>query len=271
MIGGVELRKSRNLGQIVGDSFTIYGATWRILAAVVIPIVVTALAFELILYAVNDDISKAAYNSQELQDRIDAQGDNYQPDVSPISVLAIVLIIPIGAAVYVLSSAGGVAYLSRTDLGESLTSAEALDDAQSRFGALIGSTVRALAICIGLACTIVGIPFAVIRGIRWLFISQVIMIEGLSGPGVLARSADLVRNQWWVTLGRMIVTGLVIQIPVAIVTSIVAAAAPGVISILVGVCAAFITTPYAIIATTLIFFDYQVRKAPKPNDSFSLA
>ena len=106
MIGGVELRKSRNLGQIVGDSFTIYGATWRILAAVVIPIVVTALAFELILYAVNDDISKAAYNSQELQDRIDAQGDNYQPDVSPISVLAIVLIIPIGAAVYVLSSAG---------------------------------------------------------------------------------------------------------------------------------------------------------------------
>jgi selenocysteine lyase/cysteine desulfurase len=38
-----------------------------------------------------------------------------------------------------------------------------------------------------------------------VFLSQVIMIEGLSGEAVLARSAELVAGRWWNTLGRLLV------------------------------------------------------------------
>ena len=40
MIGGVELRKQRNLGDIVSDAFTILFAAFKPLAMIAIPIVV---------------------------------------------------------------------------------------------------------------------------------------------------------------------------------------------------------------------------------------
>jgi hypothetical protein len=122
-----------------------------------------------------------------------------------------------------------------------------------------------------LTITLIGIPFAIYRAVRWYFISQVIMVEGLSGEAVLARSAALVEGKWWNTVGRLIVMALVIQIPVGLLSSALSAAFPGVAGILISSATAFVTTPFGIIASTLMFFDLYVRKAPQPNADFSPA
>ena len=110
------------------------------------------------------------------------------------------------------------------------------------------------------------VPFAIYRVVRWYFISQVIMVEGLSGQAVLVRSAELVAGRWWNTLGRIIVTFLVIQIPTGLLSSALTAAFPGVAGILLSSAIAFVTTPFGIIASTLMFFDLFVRKAPVRDD-----
>ncbi len=273
MIGGVELRKQRNLGDIVSDAFTILFAAWKPLAMIVVPVVVFTVATQLILFAVGDDISDAVFNQQEFQtkvedyiDRIDADSDaTWDWDISPISVVVLLASIPVGFLLTILTSAALVSFLDRTDRGEAVASAEALDAAQDRLGPLFGATFRAAAICFLLAITIIGIPFAIYRAVRWYFLSQVIMVEGLKGQEVLARSASLVQGKWWNTVGRLIVTALVIQIPTGLLTSALTAAFPGVAGILLSSAVAFVTTPFGIIASTLMFFDLYVRKAPQPS------
>ena len=269
MIGGVELRKQRNLGDIVSDAFTILFASFKPLAMIVITIVVFYLAFQLALFAIDDDISKAAFDSEAFQERID--DPDYEFDVNPLSIIVILAAIPIGFILTVLTSGALVAFLNRTDSGETIDSGAALDDAQDKLGPLIGATFRVLGICILLSITIIGIPFAIYRAIRWYFISQVVMVEGIRGPAVLARSAELVDGKWWNTLGRLIVTGLVIQIPTGLLSSALTAAFPGVGGILLSSLILFVTTPFGIIAATLMYFDMFVRKAPQPNADLSPA
>ena len=279
MIGGVELRKQRNLGDIVSDAFTILFAAWKPLAMIVIPVVAFTVATQLILYAVGDDISDAIFAQEEFQekvedyvDRLDADADAaWDWDISPISVIVLAASVLIGFILTVLTSAALVSYLDRSDRGEQVTSADALDDAQDRLGPLIGATLRAALICFLLAITVIGIPFAIYRAVRWIFISQVVMVEGIRGHAVLARSAELIQGKWWNTVGRLIVTALVIQIPTGILSSALTAAFPGVVGILLTSAIGFVTTPFGIIASSLMFFDLFVRKAPQPNADVSPA
>jgi hypothetical protein len=264
MIGGVELRKQRNLGDIVSDAFTILFAAWKPLAMIAIPIVVFTIAAQLILYVIDDDIALAFFDNTELQERVDDPG--YEFNISPFSILLGLVAIPVGFILTVLTSGGLVAFLNRTDAGETVASADALDDAQGRLGPLTGASLRVFFICLLLSVTIIGIPFAIYRIVRWYFISQVIMVEGVTGEAVLARSAELVEGKWWNTLGRLIVMGLVIQIPVGLLSSALSAAFPGVGGILLSSATAFVTTPFGIIASTLMFFDLYVRKAPAHDD-----
>lgn len=264
MIGGVELRKQRNLGDIVSDAFTILFAAFKPLAMIAIPIVVFTVAAQLILYAIDDDIALAFFDNAKLQERVD--DPNYEFDVNPLSILLGLIALPVGFILTVLTSGALVAFLNRTNEGETVASADALDAAQDKLGPLVGASLRVFFICFLLTITIIGIPFAIYRVVRWYFISQVIMVEGLSGEGVLARSAELVAGKWWNTLGRIIVMFLVIQIPTSLLSSALSAAFPGVGGIFLSSATAFVTTPFGIIASTLMFFDLFVRKAPVRHD-----
>ena len=268
MIGGVELRKQRNLGDIVSDAFTILFAAFKPLAMIAIPIVVFTIAAQLLLYAIDDDIALAVFDSAELQERID--DPNYEFDVNPLSIVLGLVAIPVGFILTVLTSGALVAFLNRTNAGETVDSADALDDAQDKLGPLVGASLRVFIICFLFAVTLIGIPFAIYRAVRWYFISQVIMVEGITGPAVLARSASLVAGKWWNTLGRIIVMFLVIQIPTGLLSSALTAAFPGVGGILLSSGTAFVTTPFGIIASTLMYFDRDVRKAPVRHDDDAL-
>jgi hypothetical protein len=57
--------------------------------------------------------------------------------------------------------------------------------------------VRATVILFLLTISIIGIPWAVNRGVRWLFGGQAAMLDGVRGKEALARSSAAVKGQWW--------------------------------------------------------------------------
>src|SRR5690606_37044918 len=103
-------------------------------------------------------------------------------------------------------------------------------------------------------------PWAINRLVRWVFVAQVVMIEGKRGQEVLARSAELVAGRWWNTFGRLLIMGLVIGIPIGILQQALVSAFPGVAGSILSSATGFISVPFGIIAVSLMFFDLRARK-----------
>jgi hypothetical protein len=256
LLAGTELRKERRLSEVLTDSFNILFAHWRPLAIIAVPVVVANIALQLVILAITQGLPTAEEISNDTADF--SSGDALR--IGILIIVVIIIAIPIGFVLQQLVTGGSVVYLDDTDRNEEIAPSDALDRAQTKLGALIGATLRATAIVVLLGCTIVGIPFAIYRSIRWLFLAQVIMIEGISGPEVLARSAQLVQGRWWNTLGRLIVVGLVIGMPVGILQQALFAAVPGVIGTILAGATGFISVPFGIIGLSLMFFDLRARK-----------
>jgi hypothetical protein len=68
-----------------------------------------------------------------------------------------------------------------------------------RLPAVVITMVRATAIVVGLALTVVGLPWAIRQTVRYQFAVPVAVTEELSGADALARSTELVRGRWWGT------------------------------------------------------------------------
>ena len=234
MTENVPLRRQRDLGTVISDSFTILFASWSILAMIVAPAVLVGLAFSLIEYGVGDG--------------------------EAITVLILLASLPVQFVAYELVGAAVVAQINGRDLGQTMAAGDALDVAQDRFGDVIGAAVRSTAIVFLLAITIVGIPWALKRGVEWAFLTEAIIIDGQKGEPSLAYSAALVLGNWWSTFGRLLVAGIVIGIPTVMLSSLIALAVPGVIGIIASSVPEFLALPFGIIATTLIFFDLKLRK-----------
>jgi hypothetical protein len=128
--------------------------------------------------------------------------------------------------------------------------------------ALIGAGLRALLITLALVVTIIGIPWAIARLVRWSWFGQAVMLDGASGSGALAASAGVVRGHWWRVLGISVlllfvgsVLGPLIGIPVMI-----AARAPlELVNGLSSVIYAF-THPFAVIGSTILYQQLKDRR-----------
>jgi hypothetical protein len=257
VLAGTELRKERRLSEVLTDSINILIAHWRPLAIIAVPVVVANIAFSLVILAITQDLPTAEELSNDTAEFTAEEAGRFFLYLSLLLIVAV----PILFVLQQLVAGGSIQYLDETDRGNSIPPAEALDKAQDNLGPLIGAALRAAIIVLLLAVTIVGIPFAINRFVRWMFLAQVIMIEGIRGQAVLARSSELVQGRWWNTLGRLIVVGLVIQIPVQFLQSALVEAAPGVAgTLLVGI-TGFIYVPFGIISLSLMFFDLKARKA----------
>ncbi len=62
-----------------------------------------------------------------------------------------------------------------------------------------GALGRAVAVIVALYLTVIGIPWAIHRLIRYQFAAQAVMLEGSGGASALRRSSNLVRGRWWHT------------------------------------------------------------------------
>jgi hypothetical protein len=229
------LRRERDVGAIIGDSFILLFGHWGGLARIVAPAVLVNVAIGLLAYAVEDD--------------------------EALSSVLLFAALPVQLVAFQLVSAAAVAGLNSRDQGREIDSGAALDSAQERFGDVVGASLRATGIVVLLSVTLIGIPWAIKRLVKWAFIIQSIIVDGQRGEPSLAYSESVVEGRWWITLGRLVASGLVVGLPVVIVSQVILLAMPGVVGIIAAHVLDFLTLPYGIISTTLIFFDLKTRKA----------
>jgi hypothetical protein len=118
-----------------------------------------------------------------------------------------------------------------------------------------------------LTITIVGIPFAINRFIRWSLFAEACMLEDLSATESLRRSSLLVRGRWWRTFGftalvdvLAILSGPLFGVGLLLLTD------HSLNSINLAAALVYtLTVPYAAIQLTLYYFDLEARGLAEPR------
>jgi hypothetical protein len=82
-----------------------------------------------------------------------------------------------------------------------------------RFRPLLGAVARSVGIVILLAISVVGIPWAVSRVVRWLFVSQAVLLDGADAKEALSESAQAVAGHWWRTAANALFLGIIAVVP----------------------------------------------------------
>jgi len=225
----------RDAGQVIKDSFTICGRNFPTLLAITsatgLTLVILGWAWLVASMFVWYPYIIPLKQSQLLTPYLLAAG-----------VLLVALAIPvipllIGALIYAV--AGQCA-------GQKVSFGQAYRFAWQRIGSLIGAGIIYYVIVMWLPYTLIGIPFAVYFGITCAFAMQAALIEGCSAGAALARSQDLVKNNWKRVLGYLLLLGLV----------------TGAISVFLSITwiLPVLVIPICVAGATLIYFDLRVRK-----------
>jgi hypothetical protein len=131
--------------------------------------------------------------------------------------------------------------------------------------ALVLARCASLLVVAALCLSVVGIPLAVRQWLRWAFLEQVVLLDGCSTRRAFAASAAVVNGHagwtlaafsliWAMTLlgPSMLGIGLLVTVkslPLAYVHVLATAVQAGCL-------------PFAAIASTLVYFDLQLRRRP---------
>jgi hypothetical protein len=188
--------------------------------------------------------------SPVLEDTID------DPTTSALVLLGLTLV---QIAVTLLASAAIITALADIDSGRPAEFSHAYDVAFARFWTLLGAALRVVFHVLLLAVTIIGIPWAIQRMVRWLFIEQAVILDQTSARAALAYSADAVLGSWWRTFGIAIVFWLIVGVPGAIVSAIFFLA-PVVVSATASAAVNAVLLPFTVTAMTLLYLDLKTRK-----------
>jgi hypothetical protein len=232
-----KLRQERSLGDIVGDAFTILFSDLPVLAKLVAPAVLVGIAGSLVVYGVGSDDENLA-----------------------TAILYIEL--PLLLVAFQVVSAAVIARLNARDQGRELDSGDALDLAQEKFGDVVTASLRSTAIVFLLSATVIGLPWAIKRLVKWAFIVQSIVVDGQTSETALSYSESMVQGRWWITFGRIVACALILLLPAAILSQAISAIVPGVLGVIASHATDFVTLPFGMITSTLIFFDLKLRKGP---------
>jgi hypothetical protein len=248
----LDLTRPRDLGDILGTCFKLYGKHFGVFAAIAFSVVIP---LDLITVGL-----------------IDEQLTGYHEDRAgggaAYTVCYYLLSTP-------LITAGHVAAVMQIGAGK----APSIGASLSRAGRMLLPVMAAVVIA-GLG-TIIGFVFLVVPGVflyvRWFVAAQSVVAEDLHPFGGLSYSWDLVSGNWWRVFGISIVIGLIagvvsaiLAIPVAVVAALVES---GPLLVLGTIVFDGVVLSFAALAGTILFFDLKARKfpvlaapAPDPRD-----
>ena len=112
-----------------------------------------------------------------------------------------------------------------------------------------------------LTITVVGIPFAIHRFIRWSLFAEACMLDDLSATRAMRRSSELVRGRWWRTFGftvlvdtLAVLSGPLLGVGLLLLTD----HSLNFINLAASLVYAF-TVPFAAIQLTLYYFDLEAQ------------
>jgi hypothetical protein len=257
------------LGELLDETFKLYRRHFTVIAGVALVIILPNLILSLISgsYRANpisylQSVAQNINNPDELT-RIQARQQEYTS--SPLYLLSF----PIAALLVPFSV--GAMYRAATSLaaGNLETIGSVLLGTLRRYFAVWVVVFLAALVFVG-AIFIVTIPVVLWVAIRWSVALPVLFAEGIGPVKSLGRSWNLVRDNWWRTLGILIIVTIMtslIQTALAFLFGGVAAVVPGLSDDLhAGVVTTVTTLVDALvgaitpIAITMLYLDLRVRK-----------
>jgi hypothetical protein len=257
------------LGELLDETFKLYRRHFTVIAGVALVIILPNLILSLISgsYRANPisyllSVGQNINNPDELT-RIQARQQEYTS--SPLYLLSF----PIAALLVPFSV--GAMYRAATSLaaGNLETIGSVLLGTLRRYFAVWGIVILAALVFLG-AIAIVTFPVVFWVLIRWSVALPALFAEGIGPVKALGRSWNLVRDNWWRTVGILIIVTIMaslIQTALAFLFGGVAAVVPGLSDDLR---AGVVTTVTALvdalvgaitpIAITMLYLDLRVRK-----------
>jgi hypothetical protein len=257
------------LGELLDETFKLYRRHFTVIAGVALVIILPNLILSLISgsYRANpvtylQNLAQNFNNPDELA-RIEAQQRAYT--ASPLYLLSF----PIAALLLPFSV--GALYRAATSLaaGNVETIGSVLLGTLRRYFAVWVVVILALLLFLG-AIAIVTIPVVLWVAIRWSVALPALFAEGIGPVKALGRSWNLVRDNWWRTLGILII----VSIMVSLIQTALQALFVGVAAVLPGlsddVRSGMVTTVTTLvdalvgaitpIAIAMLYLDLRVRK-----------
>ena len=163
----------------------------------------------------------------------------------------------------VIATAAVAVILDELDAGRRILAGQAYRRMFRRRRSLARGTATELGMILLLTITVVGIPLAIHRLIRWSLFAEACMLDNLSASASLRRSSELVRGRWWRTFGftalvdaLAILSGPLLGVGLLLLTD----HSLNFINLAASLVYAF-TVPYAAIQLTLYYFDLEARGA----------
>jgi len=232
----------KDIGGILGDAFRIYGGNLLRLLAIVaiveVPLGIVAIVFGLVGFLGAGGLGMV--------------GDPWALGAFIGTMVAFIVVFAIVSIVAGVLMTGAVIHaVSEQYVRKTISIGEAYRFALGRLGSMLGAAALAGLAVFGMAITVIGIPFAVYFGVRWLFVYQAALLEVTGPRAALSRSSALVKGTWWRVFGIILVIGIIVFAASAIL---------GLIPVVGSIIGTILVTPFGVAGGTLLYYDLRVRK-----------
>lgn len=244
----LQLQRKRDLGAILDDSFAIYRANFGTLlllsAIVVVPVYL--LVFGVGLGWLWSDYDVAKGSEIKLSDVSETL----------VGLAAQLLVVTPLVTAMVVHAVRTMADGAKPRAGEAIRAGVDV------FPALLGAILLvALGVLGGLVLLIVP---GVILAVRWIVVSQVVVLEGLRGGEALNRSFELTRGHGWFSFLLLFVLNLLVGVLSAVVLVPLGAAAESAdtmaLSMLAQIISSVLSLPLVAVAYTLLYYSLKAEK-----------
>ncbi len=245
------LRRRRQGGQIFRAAWRVYGENIPIFAAagvIFVPVYVLAAAIQWAVFHLSSVAPLVALDGRH----------------GAVTAFLALLIGGVGGLfASVIVTAAVSVILAERDAGNRILAGEAYRRVLGRWRPLTRGMATELGMVVLLTVSVVGIPFAIHRFIRWSLFAEACMLDELPAGGSLRRSSELVRGRWWRTLGftalvdaLAVLSGPLLGVGLLLLTD----HSLTFINLAASLVYTF-TVPYAAIQLTLYYFDLEARAA----------
>jgi len=237
----IELREQRDVGALFRDALGVFGRHFWLFVTLSAVVVIPA---ELIVEGVGLEMLSSSY---------DATPSVAEAVVPTIVEFLVVTPIITAICIYALHQIAG---------GERPRAGEVLTRGFEAFTPLFAAVVLAAAgIALGFVALI--LP-GIYLFVRWYFVPQAVVIEGVRGTQALRRSSLLVTGFWWRTLGLVVLANVAIAIPGFVLitpfTAIADSTDRAVWALVGSAVTTSITAPFVALYSTLLYYDLLSRR-----------
>lgn len=256
--------KERSLGEILDGAFELcrrhFEVFLRLALCIAVPTTLLAAVLSWLFTGHPDLATEFEAHSQALANA-EANPAEAQAaaEVALRGGLAALVAAPFNMAGHVLLSAAMTLLISDAYLGRSLSVTSALRRAFERLWPLMGAlALSSLGILLGFLCLIVP---GLLLTIRWMFMTQAIVLEGSDARASLGRSHELTRGKagsLFVLYLMLALFGIVLHVVQGALVPDSVEAVPGLRELL-GIVPQILVSPLSAAALTLAYFDARVR------------